>query len=183
LVEDAISRAYYATLHAAKAALLVHDVIATSHAAVRQLFGQVLVMAEGVECEWAQLLARGYDQRGAAEYNVDFAVDEEAADRLVRDAQRFSIRKYKATFHGATFHGTPAGASQQPARAHPAPPGALPRRTGTPEAHQPCRQPARLGLLRGGACFKRDERCLRGHWPLHQSLYISGRSLTRDQHL
>ena len=92
LVEDAISRAYYATLHAAKAALLVHDVIATSHAAVRRLFGQVLVMAEGVEREWAQLLARGYDQRGAAEYNVDFAVDEEAADRLVRDAQRFVER-------------------------------------------------------------------------------------------
>ena len=92
LVEDAISRAYYATMHAAKAALLVHDVIAASHAAVRRLFGQVLVMAEGVEREWAQLLARSYDQRGAAEYNVDFAVDEEAADHLVRDAQRFVER-------------------------------------------------------------------------------------------
>src|SRR5262250_873791 len=41
---------------------------------------------------------------------------------------------YKATFHGATFHGTPAGASQQPASAHPALPGAHPRRTGAPEA-------------------------------------------------
>jgi len=41
LVEDAISRAYYAIMHAAKAALLVHDVIAESHAAVRRLFGQV----------------------------------------------------------------------------------------------------------------------------------------------
>jgi uncharacterized protein (UPF0332 family) len=92
LAEDAISRAYYAAMHAAKAALLVHDVIAASHAAVRRLFGQVLVMAEGVEREWAQILARSYDQRGAAEYNVDFAVDREAADRLVRDAQRFVER-------------------------------------------------------------------------------------------
>ena len=92
LAEDAISRAYYAAMHAAKAALLVHDVIAASHAAVRRLFGQVLVMSEGVEREWAQLLARSHDQRGAAEYNVDFAVDEEAADHLVRDAQRFVER-------------------------------------------------------------------------------------------
>ena len=90
--EDAISRAYYATMHAAKAALLVHDVVAESHAAVRRLFGQVLVMAEGMERKWAQILARGHDQRGVAEYNVDFEVEEEAAERLVRDAQRFVER-------------------------------------------------------------------------------------------
>jgi uncharacterized protein (UPF0332 family) len=79
-------------MHAAKAALLVHDVIAESHAAVRRLFGQVLVMAAGVEREWAQILARGHDPRGAADYDVDFAVEEEAADRLVQDAQRFIDR-------------------------------------------------------------------------------------------
>ena len=92
LGEDAISRAYYATMHAAKAALLVHDVIAESHAAVHRLFGQVLVVAEGVEREWAQILARGHDQRGAAEYNVAFVVDAAATERLVRDAQRFVER-------------------------------------------------------------------------------------------
>jgi uncharacterized protein (UPF0332 family) len=89
LTEDAVSRAYYATMHAAKAALLVHDLMVESHAAVRRLFGQVLVVAEGVEREWAQILARGHDQRGAAEYNVEFVVDEAATERLVRDAQRF----------------------------------------------------------------------------------------------
>jgi hypothetical protein len=92
LAEDAISRAYYALMHAAKAALLVHDVIAESHTAVRRLFGQVLVMAAGVEREWAQILARGHDQRGAADYDVDFEVDEEVANRLVQDAQRFIDR-------------------------------------------------------------------------------------------
>ena len=53
-------------------------------------------------------------------------------------------RKYKATFHG-----TPAGASQQPASAHSAPLGALPRRTGAPVASQPCRQQARRPALQG----------------------------------
>jgi uncharacterized protein (UPF0332 family) len=76
-------------MHAAKAALLVHDIIAESHAAVRRLFGQVLVVAAGVEREWAQILARGHDQRGAAEYNVELVVDEALTERLVRDAQRF----------------------------------------------------------------------------------------------
>jgi uncharacterized protein (UPF0332 family) len=89
LVEDATSRTYYATMHAAKAALLVHDIIAESHAAVRRLFGQVLVVTEGVEQEWAQILARGHEKRGAAAYNVEFVVDEAAPERLVRDAQRF----------------------------------------------------------------------------------------------
>jgi uncharacterized protein (UPF0332 family) len=92
LSEDAISRAYYAIMHAAKASLLVHGVVAESHAAVRRLCGQVLVMTEGLEREWAQILARSHDQRGAAEYNVDFEVDEGAAERLVRDAQRFVER-------------------------------------------------------------------------------------------
>src|SRR2546422_2311614 len=40
--EDAVSRAYYAILHAAKAALFVHDVATTSHAAVRRIFGRHL---------------------------------------------------------------------------------------------------------------------------------------------
>jgi uncharacterized protein (UPF0332 family) len=47
--EDAVSRAYYAILHAAKAALFVHDVAATSHAAVRRLFGQHLINTGEIE--------------------------------------------------------------------------------------------------------------------------------------
>ena len=49
--EDAVSRAYYAVLHAAKAALEVHDVAAESHAAVRRLFGQHLIRAGEIERE------------------------------------------------------------------------------------------------------------------------------------
>jgi uncharacterized protein (UPF0332 family) len=43
LYADAISRAYYAILHAAKAALHVHDIVAESHPAVRRMFGLHLV--------------------------------------------------------------------------------------------------------------------------------------------
>lgn len=43
LCADAISRAYYAILHGAKAALQVRDVAAESHPAVRRMFGLHLV--------------------------------------------------------------------------------------------------------------------------------------------
>jgi uncharacterized protein (UPF0332 family) len=39
--EDAVSRAYYAILHAAKAALFGHDVATASHAGVRRMFGPI----------------------------------------------------------------------------------------------------------------------------------------------
>lgn len=70
LFEDAVSRSYYAVMHAAKAALLVHDVIAESHAAVRRLFGSVLVRPDLIEREWASVLARVQDQRIAADYSI-----------------------------------------------------------------------------------------------------------------
>src|SRR3990172_9160737 len=43
LFPDAISRAYYAVMHAAKVALLTRDVVAESHGAVRRQFGSALV--------------------------------------------------------------------------------------------------------------------------------------------
>jgi uncharacterized protein (UPF0332 family) len=41
--EDTVSRAYYAILHGAKAALHVHDAAAASHAGVKRLFSLHLI--------------------------------------------------------------------------------------------------------------------------------------------
>lgn len=49
LYADAISRAYYAILHAAKAALHVHDIAAERHPAVRRMFGLHLVKPGKIE--------------------------------------------------------------------------------------------------------------------------------------
>jgi uncharacterized protein (UPF0332 family) len=96
LFEDAVSRSYYAMMHAAKAALLVHDVIAESHAVVRRLFGSVLVRPDLIEREWASVLARVQDQRIAADYSIGMGWDAEAALHLVEDAQAFlrRVRSY-----------------------------------------------------------------------------------------
>ena len=73
--EDAVSRACYAGLHAAKAALFVHDVAVASHASYVRL---ALVRTGEIEREWARCLAGGSDDRLAADYNVHtrFTCDE-----------------------------------------------------------------------------------------------------------
>ena len=71
LYADAISRAYYAILHAAKAGLHVHDVAAESHSAVRRMFGLHLVRPGEIEPEWSAYLTASLDDRFAADYDVE----------------------------------------------------------------------------------------------------------------
>lgn len=96
LLEDAISRSYYAVMHGAKAALLVHDTIVESHAALRRLFGQVLVRPGLIEKEWAAILGREQDERIAADYGIGISWEPEDSSRLVGEAAAFvqRIRDY-----------------------------------------------------------------------------------------
>jgi len=92
LLEDAVSRSYYAAMHAAKAALLVDDIVAESHAAVRRLFGKVLVQPGRLEREWAAVIAKEQDQRAMAEYDAEAEWDVAAARELVDSARAFVDR-------------------------------------------------------------------------------------------
>jgi uncharacterized protein (UPF0332 family) len=92
LFEDAVSRSYYAVMHAAKSALLAQDTIAESHAAVRRLFGAVLVRSGPIEKEWAAIFAREQDQRIVADYDVEVEWEEEAVQHLVEDSRSFVQR-------------------------------------------------------------------------------------------
>ena len=90
--EDAVSRAYYAILHAARAALFVHDVAAASHAAVRRMFGLHLVRTGELEREWARCLAGGSDDRLAADYDVHTRFSSEETRYECRRAREFVKR-------------------------------------------------------------------------------------------
>ena len=83
--EDAVSRAYYATLHAAKAALYIHDVATTSHAAVRRMFGRHLIRSGAIEPLWATHLGESLDDRLAADYDVSTRC---TADDASQECQR-----------------------------------------------------------------------------------------------
>ena len=51
LYEDSVSRAYYAVLHAAKAALATFGMFPTTHRAVRRMFGFHLIKSSA-EKDW-----------------------------------------------------------------------------------------------------------------------------------
>jgi uncharacterized protein (UPF0332 family) len=93
---DAISRAYYSILHAAKAALHIHDVVVASHAAVRRMFGLHLVRSGEIEPEWSAYLIESLDDRLAADYDVETDFSKEDATDECRRSREFlnRVRRY-----------------------------------------------------------------------------------------
>ncbi|MBI3994791.1 MAG: HEPN domain-containing protein [Nitrospirae bacterium] len=89
LLEDALSRTYYAILHSARAVLLAEGVKVKSHKAVRRLFGQHLVKTGKLEPRYASILAEEQDDRYLADYNVIFLPEKEQVEKRVRDADEF----------------------------------------------------------------------------------------------
>jgi len=89
LAADSISRAYYATLHAAKAVLLIHDVTAESQAAVRRMFGLQLIQPGTIEREWAINLAHIFDDRISADYDVEITFTEKDDREECKRAKAF----------------------------------------------------------------------------------------------
>lgn len=89
LLEDTLSRAYYAILHAARAALLMEGVSVTSHRAVRRLFGQHLVKSGTLPTRLATILAEEQDDRILADYDVLFNPELERVEKRVADAEEF----------------------------------------------------------------------------------------------
>lgn len=89
---DALSRAYYATLHAAKAALSVLNVVTASHAAVRRMFGLHLIRTGEIEREWASHLGEILDDRLAADYDVEMEFTSEEAAQACQHARAFLNR-------------------------------------------------------------------------------------------
>jgi uncharacterized protein (UPF0332 family) len=94
LYADAISRAYYAILHAAKAGLHVHDVAAESHPAVRRMFGLHLIKSGEIEPKWSAYLIESLDDRLAADYDVETSFSREEARSQCRRTREF-LRRVK----------------------------------------------------------------------------------------
>jgi uncharacterized protein (UPF0332 family) len=93
---DAVSRAYYGILHAAKAALHVNDIGADSHAAVKRLFGLHLIRSGAIEAEWSAHLGRSLEERLAADYDAEATFSTKEARYECQRARKFvgRIRRY-----------------------------------------------------------------------------------------
>ena len=95
LYEDAVSRAYYATLHAAKAALFIHDVATESHAAVRRMFGLHLIRSGEIESMWSSNLGESLDDRLAADYDASTSFSSAEASQECQRTRSFLDRIYR----------------------------------------------------------------------------------------
>ncbi len=89
LYEDAISRAYYATLHLAKAALLSRGVRTTSHKGVLSMFGLHLVEKKLLSVDLARILAKEKEEREVGDYDVMIDIDRERSAQRIHQAQQF----------------------------------------------------------------------------------------------
>lgn len=89
LLEDSISRSYYAVLHAAKAALLSKGISVDSHDAVKKLFGLHLIKSGEIDKQYGMILREEQDDRLLADYNVRFMPEEERVFRRIEDARDF----------------------------------------------------------------------------------------------
>lgn len=67
---DSISRSYYAVLHAARAALALHDITVTNHRGLAGMFGLHVVQAGSVEGHWGSVIGQLSALRQDADYNV-----------------------------------------------------------------------------------------------------------------
>lgn len=92
LYEDCVSRAYYAVLHAAKAALAMEDIDAQSHVAVRRKFGLNLVKTGKIEKDFAQILTKEKEDRELSDYNIHIEIEGDTAEKRVVDAEKFVKR-------------------------------------------------------------------------------------------
>jgi uncharacterized protein (UPF0332 family) len=92
LFEDAVSRAYYAVLHSAKAALIVVGESSKSHKGVRILFGLKLVNTGKLEKMYARILTAEQEDREIGDYDIDIEIEEDRARCRVEDAGKFVMR-------------------------------------------------------------------------------------------
>lgn len=105
--DDAVSRAYYAAFHAAQAALLTEGQRGDTHKGLVLLFGLLLVKTGKFEKKWGKFLANLKDDREAGDYDAVSYIDEETAQRAVREAEEFvsEVDAYIKRLRGAASNG------------------------------------------------------------------------------
>ena len=87
--EDAISRAYYAMYHAARAALSTVNIFPKTHEGVVTEFGRNFVLTRIFQKEMGKNLADAKASRETYEYSVTATVEKPEAETILSNAQKF----------------------------------------------------------------------------------------------
>lgn len=90
---DAVSRAYYAVLHAAKAALIHSGLnVSTNHGRINQQFASTLVKNGPIEPKWGSEIGSLCSLRTEADYDVQATFSERRTRTICQRSERFLER-------------------------------------------------------------------------------------------
>lgn len=89
---DAVSRAYYVTLHGAKSVLALRDISTDTHRGVSGMFGLHIVKTGLVEGGWGSIIGELADLRLDADYNVSVIFTAADAATACEQADGFASR-------------------------------------------------------------------------------------------
>ena len=104
---DAISRAYYAIMHGAKAALRVRHVQVDTHSGLRNQFGLHLVRTGLVEVDWSACITDAFRDRLKADYDAAALFDDADARIACDTAAAFMARIRELLDSGITGEPSP----------------------------------------------------------------------------
>ena len=88
-LEDAVSRAYYAMFHAARAILFSKGVKAKTHRGTISLFGEKIVKEGVLSREFADMLRKALDLRQKSDYELYAELNEELVEEVIKNAGKF----------------------------------------------------------------------------------------------
>lgn len=91
-LRGAVNRAYYAIYHLATAVLLTQDIERSKHSGVQSAFSQYLVKPGLIEPEYGRILTSARKARETSDYADRIELDEETAQRIIADTDRFVAR-------------------------------------------------------------------------------------------
>lgn len=95
LTDDAVSRAYYAVFHSARAALKTKGIETKTHQGLITQFALHLVKSGLLETEYGDILRQQKEDRETGDYEPFVSFSLEEAEKRVKDAEQFVRRIQK----------------------------------------------------------------------------------------
>lgn len=90
--DDAVSRAYYAMLYAARALLVTIDLRPRTHRGVLRMVGLRFIQTGVLEAPLGEVLGAALEDREEADYGILSSITRDEAERVLADAHAFVAR-------------------------------------------------------------------------------------------
>lgn len=87
ILEDAISRAYYAMYYATKAILFINGVNTKTHKGVISLFGENIIKKNILDKEFAIMLRKDFNLRQKSDYEIYAEFGKESVEEVINNKQ------------------------------------------------------------------------------------------------